>query len=95
MLMCIEFYRAITNDVAEEFLVAGMCVDGIQLGEEEEVYIQYAWCNTNCAYVYEKITLHVYKPKVNSGKLDSLKKKKTTHFICALLKIFQEFLKPT
>lgn len=77
--MCIEFYRAITNDVAEEFLVAGQCVDGIQLGEEEEVYIQYVRCNTNCTYVHGKITLHVYKPKVNSGKLDSLEK---TFYLC-------------
>lgn len=69
--------------------MAGGCVDGIQLGEE--VYIQYVWCNPNCVYVHGKITLHVYKPKINSGKLDSLKKK---CFICALLKIFQEFLKP-
>lgn len=53
--------------------MAGGYVDGIQLGEEE-VYIQYVWCNPNCVFVHGKITLHVYKPKVNSGKLDSLKK---------------------
>lgn len=53
--------------------MAGGYVDGIQLGEE--VYIQYVWCNPNCVYVHGEITLHVYKPKINSGKLDSLKKK--------------------
>lgn len=54
MLMCEQFYRAITNDVTEEYLATGEYVDDVRW--KKAVYMQYVQCNPNCVFVHSNIT---------------------------------------